>query len=305
MVKRIALRIKADRGMLNRRTGGQRVVFTFSFILFAIYALTLFLPLLWMVLSTFQDPVGFMLNQTLRRPFAFDAKWTFNNYAEVFNQLNTEDGTNFFGMVFNSLWMTITGCVISLFFTTAVAYCMSRYKFPGRDILYTLIIFSMVIPIIGNLGAQFNLITTLGLYDSPLLQVVSSITGFGGMTFLILYGFFKNISWSYAEVVFIDGGNDFTVYFKIMLPQAMPMLGMLFVMGFIGQWGATENIILFFPSYPTLASGMFLIAPSLLRDGRAPIYYAGLLISLIPIITLFMFFAGKIMRNISVGGLKG
>ena len=87
----------------------------------------------------------------------------------------------------------------------------------------------------GTAGATFKLVSDMGIYDTPLFVVVTSLSGFG-VNFLMMYGFFNSISWSYAEAVFIDGGGHFTVFFKIMLPLAfMPMLTIA-IISFIGCW---------------------------------------------------------------------
>lgn len=74
-------------------------------------------------------------------------------------------------------------------------------------------------------GATLKLYSDLALYNTgPLLHIVTHL-GAGGMGFLVMYAFYKNISWEYAEAALIDGANHFTVFFRIMIPMAIPGYG--------------------------------------------------------------------------------
>ena len=209
-------------------------------------------------------------------------------------------------MFFNSLWYAGVGSFLSVFMSSVVAYCLSRFEFRGRNVLYAVAIFSMTIPIVGTMGAQFKLEVDIGIYDSPLHVIVLNLGGLGGMYFLIMHGFFKNISHAYSEAVYIDGGGEFVVFFRMMLPQGMSMMFVLMLMNFIGGWNDYTAPTLYLPSYPTLAAGLFeykSIAPR--GAGGIPVYYAGLIIAMIPAIILFAVFSNRIMSSISIGGLKG
>jgi raffinose/stachyose/melibiose transport system permease protein len=119
----------------------------------------------------------------------------------------------------------------------------------------------------------------------------------------MLYSFFKSVSWEYAEAVFLDGGNDFTVFFKIMIPIAFPMVMTLFITGFIAQWNSYEAVLLYMPSFPTLAVGIYKVSGYF--DNDRPLHYASMIISMIPVTIIFIAFSDVIMKNLSIGGLKG
>ena len=88
-----------------------------------------------------------------------------------------------------------------------------------------------------------------------------------------------------------------------MLPQALPVMLTYFITGAIGAWNEYESIILYMPDWPTLAVGLFEFQETARDD--MPAYYAGLVISMIPTIAIFAIFSDKIMRSVSIGGLKG
>ena len=161
----------------------------------------------------------------------------------------------------------------------------------------------MTIPVVGTLPASFRLSAALRIYDTPLQPIVTCAGGFG-FNFLIMYAFFKNMPWSYAEAVFMDGGNDFIAFFKVMLPMAVGPIVTLSIIASISCWNDYTSIILFMPSYQTVASGLYYVQLTMF-DKYPTIYYAALFISMIPVIVVFAIFSEQIMKNMSVGGLKG
>ncbi len=286
-------------------TGGvtsQKVVFSVVFVLFAIYALSMIIPFCILILYSLENNIAYEIN--LGQPFRFPDKLVFDNYIYAFSELEYR-GTGFFGMVFNSLWYTAIATVGPLAANTCVGYAVSKYKFKLRNVYYGVLIFCMTVPIIGTTGATMKLYTDLGLYNTgPLLQIMTHL-GAGGIGFLVIYAFFKNISWEYAEAALIDGAGHFTVFFRIMVPMAIPAMGALALINGIGAWNAYQDVLLYNPDWPTLASGLYGLSRTLPRLGNTPAYYAALVISLIPILVIFCLFSDKIMKNFSVGGLKG
>lgn len=286
-------------------TGGitsQKVVFSVVFVLFAIYALSMIIPFCVLILYSLENNIAYEIN--LGQPFRFPDKLVFDNYIYAFSELEYR-GTGFFGMVFNSVWYTAIATVGPLLANTCVGYAVSKYRFKLRNVYYGVLIFCMTVPIIGTTGATMQLYSDLRLYNTgPLLQLFTHL-GAGGIGFLVIYAFFKNISWEYAEAALIDGAGHFTVFFRIMVPMAIPAMGALALINGIAAWNAYQDVLLYNPDWPTLASGLYGLSRTLPRLGNTPAYYAALVISLIPILIIFCLFSDKIMKNFSVGGLKG
>lgn len=282
----------------------KRIVYAVVFVLFSLYALSMILSFVVLVTYSLEDKVIYRVNMAQGNGFKFPAKPHFENYLFALKEMNF-NGTNFFGMLGNSLWYTALAIVGPLFMNTCVGYAVSKYKFKARNIYYGVIIFSMTIPIIGTTGATMKLFSDLRLYNTgPLLQFVTHL-GAGGVNFMVMYAFFKNISWEYAEAAFIDGAGHFTVLFKIMVPMAVPAMGALALLSGIGAWNSYMDVLLYNPKWPTIASGLYGLSRTLPRLGNTPGYYAALVIALIPILVIFCIFSDKIMKNFSVGGLKG
>ena len=119
------------------------------------------------------------------------------------------------------------------------------------------------------------------------------------------YSFFKTLSWTYAEAAFIDGASHLRVFLRVMLPMSLPVMGSLFLVATIGAWNNYMEPILFLQSYPTLTSGLYIFQLETSRNVDYPVLFAGLIVSVVPVILMFVFFQNTIMESMSVGGIKG
>ena len=285
-----------EKSILNHRTARERIIFALVLVLMIVYALSLITPFLWVFMSSLKDSLEYSSGNA----FALPEKWLFSNYADAMDLLTLDDGTSFLGMIFNSVWYTAVATGLSVFMSSVTGYCMAKYTFKARNVIYAIAIFCMTIPIVGNMASYYKLIYELNIYDTPIYVVVTHL-GAWGFNFLVMYATFKNISWSYAEAVFIDGGNHFTVFFRIMLPLAMPMITTLFILSAIAGWNDYTTPMLYFPSFPNVAMGLYMVSQTLTR-GDMSTYYAALVITTVPVVALFAGFSDKIMKNYSIGG---
>lgn len=287
------------KGNGNKLTKGEKVAHAVFFVIFLIEALSLLSIFVWMGINSLKEWNEYEIDST----FTFPKKAMWSNYVQAFRDLNDAD-TSFFGLIFNSVWYTVAYSVLGALVPAFTGYILSKYDFKLRSLIFTTAITSMMVPIVGNTASNLKLIGELQLYNSPLYVFITGLGGFGG-TFLVYYGFFKNVSWSYAEAVQIDGGGDYTILFRIMLPQAAPIILTYIITGAIAGWNDYETMILYTPKLPTLASGLYSFQANNMRSLNYPVYIAGLLISMVPSVALFAAFANKIMTSISLGGLKG
>ena len=263
--------------------------------------------ILWGLGVSIADENWYLDNPSSFIPFKID----FSNYQKAMEKFVFEsyiDGelvtTNYFTLILNSFWfsfgMTATKMISTVFF----AYAVARLEFPGRKFLYAFVVLQMMIPVYGQTAANYQLLDSLKLLDSPLFLIGQ---GAGhGMYFLIIYAYFRNLPAGYAEAAQIDGAGPFTVFFRVMLPQARPIIVSLSVMQFISAWNSYDVPLLYLPSYPTLSTALYLYKDNMFQLGLStPTYFAGMLISIIPVAVLFLIFNKQIMNNISVGGMKG
>ena len=282
-----------------KRTGGEKVLYTFMFIFLCIYSASFLFGYITMLLNSFKDPWDYALGDTFGFP---KGKWLFSNYLAVFKTLHV-NGTGFTGMIFNSLWQDLTPTIMSLASTVMASYAYSRYEFPGRKAVYFVAIVLLTLSFPGSMHSSYKLHATLGLINTPLFYI-NSTAGFGA-SFIVMCGFWRSVDWAYAEAAYIDGANEGQVFTRIMVPQALPLVGIFFLLSFVNMWGSATECMLYMPKFPNIAYGMYEYQFRMQRNMNYPVYFAGLIITAIPSLILFISFQDLIMQGRNIGGLKG
>jgi multiple sugar transport system permease protein len=225
---------------------------------------------------------------------------TLNNYVEAWSK-------NHFSQYFvNSIFISITTMVISLFLSSLTAYGFARFPFPGKELLFRIFLFSMFVPAILNIIPQFTIIKSLGLVDTYTGLILLYIgTGIVGSTFF-LRGFFERIPVELEESIVIDGGSKWTIYHKIYIPLSLPAIGTLGIFAFSGTW---DEFIVALTLIKTESNRTLPIALQLFRGQYATYYglfFAASMMALIPIIAIFILFQKQFVNpNVSEGSVKG
>lgn len=276
-------------------TVGQSIVRAITFVIFFVVALSYIYLILWCVYSGMRNNIDFAEN-----PFGF-SKIQIHNYVEVFSEIES-NGTSFFGMILNSIYFSFLGPFLCIFVTSRMAYATAKYKFFGAGAIYVLVLVVITLPIYGSQSAMYRLLYQLGWLNSRLM-LLTSLNGFS-IYFLYFYGFFRTVSWDYAEAAQIDGADPWQIYYKVMLPQAMPMFGALFLMLWIADWNSYGTALIYLPNMPTLAVGIYQFETLARYSNRMDLLYAACAISMLPPLILFAFCNKTLMSNVSIGGIK-
>lgn len=285
------------------RTRQEKIILWVVFPVLFLWSLTLIYPFVWAFLNSFKTIDGYQISS-----FAFPDTWRFSNWARAFKelQLRRSDGTyvHLWGMIFNSLWYTLGGALLSTVSAAMLAYAVAKYRFRFCKFLYSLSVVVMMLPVVSSMATEYKYFHLWGITNSP-VYLVTALGSIGTSTFLILYAAFKSIPWTYAESVFVDGGGNWTVFLRIMLPQAMPMLTAMFILGCVGRWNDYMSPYLYLGDLPTLAVALYYLENAGKTKYDKPLFFSSVLISVIPIFVVFVAFSNKIMNNVSLGGLKG
>lgn len=268
-----------------------------AFIIFTVYSVTLVFPLLWLLLNSFKQANDFSMNL-----WGLPSTWKFSNYVNVFSLTISKKSIVY--MFLNSLFVATVGTLLSVFSSVLGSYVISKYRFIGRNAIYMIAVTVMLVPTIGATSATYGLLQKLGLYDNY-FGIFFLYSGGFGFSFILLHGFFKNVSWSYAEAAFIDGCGDFGAFIRIMIPQAMPAVTSLLVLQWIGLWNDYFTVYMYMPDNPTLAVGLQSITNQLEYNADYPMLFSAMIVSVVPVILLFCAFQKTIMENTIAGGLKG
>ena len=298
------------RNKLVKKTIGERIVNTITFILFTLYAAAFLYLIFYLAFcSLFLDDYFYdvMINNSYGETVKFS--FSIENYIKALSiSASDTKGNNIFlpQMFFNSLWFCFIGVFGGVMMSTFTGYVIAKYEFKGRNLIYSIVIFCMTIPIIGTTSAMLKLVNSdfLPIYNTPFYVILTSLGGFG-FSFMVMHAFFKNVSWNYVEAVLIDGGGHYTAFFRVMLPQAHSSIVTLIILSLIGSWNDYSTPMMFLPDYPTVASGIYNFQVTNQRADDMPTLFAGLVLSFVPVLILFAIFSDRIMKNFSIGGLKG
>ena len=286
-----------------KRSKFERVLFSVVFVILAIHSIFILYHFYFALqLATKLDSPEFSLHFVGNKLASWSENLNFENFSTALSVLKV-NGNTYLMLVFNSVWYSVGSMILSLFFTSCTTYVVCKYKFFGRNFLYSMVIFTMMLPIVGAMPATYRFYKTINIVNSPAI-LLTALGGFSG-NFLILYSFYKGISWEYAEAAFIDGANNTKVYFSIMLPMALPAISVLFVTGFISHWNEYMAISIYMPQMPTLAYGLYVYESNMKYLGNQPVYFAGVLLAVIPCLVLFCIFQNTIMQTVHLGGIKG
>ena len=145
---------------------------------------------------------------------------------------------------------------------------------------------------------------TLNLYDTWGWMCVNSI-GFVGSNFIIFYAFLRTIASEMREAAVIDGAGNWTIMLRIIFPLSLNMFAILFVTSFITHWNDYMTMIVWLPSKPSLAYGMYRFQYLTGKDLTwPPIQVAGCVILMLPVLTLFIVLKAKILGGVTIGTLK-
>lgn len=291
---------RKKRDVLNRRrTVPEHIFFITAFVILAVWSVAVLYMFFWAMMNAFKSNIDY-LREPLALPELANLQWV--NFKLAIDKLKFNN-IGFWGMLMNSIWLVVGTAFVSSLSVCITGYIFAQYDFKGKELLFKIVLFIMIIPIYGALPATYKLIYDLHLNDSPLYL----ITQFGGFSanMMITYGFFKGVPRDYREAVYVDGGSDWQAFCTIGLPMGKNILIAYFLLNFIAGWNDYNTPLLYFNEMPTLALGLYAFQQEIQYAANYPAYFAGALIAMLPILIIFIFFSDKLMGQMYSGGLKG
>ena len=280
-------------------------------VLLSLYLLSMLLLMLWNLMTTLKSTYEY---EFLENRLGFPQDPTLENYitalkyfyVKVFDE---QTGVYYYYNIWlqfgNSLLYSV-GCAITQTLTPClVAYIVARYRYKFLNIYYMIVIITMSLPIIGALPSEIMISKILRLYDNFWGQWIMK-AHFLGMYFLVFHAQFKMIPYEYTEAAKIDGASNFRTMTMIIMPLAWSTISTVLLLSFVGFWNDYQAPMLYLPSYPVAAYGIFLFQDSQEQLlSYTPTKLAGITLLAIPIVIVFLVFQNKLMTNLSIGGLKG
>jgi multiple sugar transport system permease protein len=254
------------------------------------------IPLVWMLTTSFKtNPDATRLPLTLLpRDFATDG------YREIMRPGGEYPVYRWF---FNSLIAASLHAALVIAVTASAAYALARMEFPGKRILFAIIILTLFIPGFIFLVPNYLIVASLGWLDTYWAIVVPGAAGAFGVFFL--RQFFLTVPKELEEAAVIDGANRFQIFLRIMLPLSKPALATLVVLSFLANWNdfLWPIFVLFSPERLTLPPGLAQLQGA--YNFNYPVLMAGAVVASVPVLILFFIAQRYIIEGVSRSGLKG
>ena len=278
-------------GQVDRQGWGRTIL---MYGLLSAIALVMLLPLLWLVSTAFK---GATENLFQFPPQFLPQSPTVNNFIKVWQ-------TNPFGRYFfNSTLIAVVTVVLNLIFCSLAAYPLARLTFKGREILFSLIVSTILIPFQIVMIPLYILTVQLGLTNTYIGAIFPSIASAFGI--FLMRQAFQTVPKELEEAARIDGCTELGIWWHIMIPSVRPALVTLAIFVFIGSWSdfLWPLLVLDRPEYYTLPLGVARLAGSFSLDWR--LIAAGSVISIVPVILFFVAAQRYIVPSETGSGVKG
>ncbi|WP_204153914.1 carbohydrate ABC transporter permease [Leptolyngbya sp. CCY15150] len=268
--------------------------YTWTYVVLGAIALAMLLPLLWLVSTAFKSPTEDIFQFP---PQFIPQEFTLQNFVTVWN-------SNPFGQYLkNSVIVAVLTVTLNLLFCSLAAYPLARLDFPGRDATFAAIVATILIPFQIVMIPLYILTVQLGLRNTYLGLIFPAIASAFGI--FLLRQAFLGVPKELEEAARVDGCSDLGIWWHIMLPAVRPALVTLAIFVFIGSWSdfLWPLIILDRPEYYTLPLGVAKLAGAFSLDWR--LIAAGSVISIAPILALFVIMQRYIVPTDAGSGVKG
>jgi multiple sugar transport system permease protein len=252
--------------------------------------------------------------KTENQLFAYPIEWVpdpfvWGNYTEAFVQLSRiAPGLTFWRILANTLFITILAMTGEMIAVSLVAYGFARFRFPGRNVLFILMLSTMMLPSIITLIPTFLIWRSLELINTYDPLVLASWLGGGAWAVFLLRQFFLTIPKEIEEAAVIDGANTFQIYYQIMLPLIKPALLALGVLIFRGNWNNFRGPLIYLNTtvmFPLVVALKF-FQESISKE--APKWHYMMAMSTVmalPILVLYFAAQRYFIEGLTMGAVKG
>ena len=252
------------------------------------------LPFIWMLSTSFklpQDVFGFP-------PILISERSTLINYVFLFQEKKLPL------IVWNTFFVATSGTLLSLFFCSLGGYGFAKYRFPGKNALFSFLLATMVIPAAVTMVPSFVIMRNFGWYNTFLPLIIPGAANAFGIFFMRQY--ISSINDELLDAARIDGANEFGIYGRIIVPIIMPGLTSLGLIFFMSSWNNYLGPLIWLktPDKFTLPLAIFQFGGAVgLTNYNGQMAMS--VISIIPLLIIFLAFQRRFVEGITAGAVKG
>ncbi|WP_217947886.1 sugar ABC transporter permease [Faecalibaculum rodentium] len=278
----------------------KRVSDALVYVCLSVLAIVWVFPIVWVVLYSFSAQKGSYISTILPKA------WTISNYTKLFTDTSI---LNFPRMFTNTLIIAICSCLLSVFFTISVAYCMSRLRFKLRKPFMNIAMILGLFPGFMAMVAVYFILQSFGLTEGSMIKVALILvySAGAGVKFYVAKGFFDTMPKALDEAAEIDGCTKWQIFTKITMPLSKPIIISTTLQAFMAPWIDfifAKVICRANASEYTVAIGMWqMLDKTYINDWYMRFLAAAVLIS-IPIAIIFIYMQ-KFYADGMGGAVKG
>ena len=292
----------------TRYSGQDKILLTIGYILLGLFVVAIIVPMIYIIVASFMDPITLQ-----NKGITFDlSKWTTTAYERVMS--NSQIWIGFKNAVIYSVVFTVVSVVVTLL----AAYPLSRADFKGRGFFN--IVFMITMFFGGGLIPTYLVVSNLGLVDSMWAVILPGAFSVWNMT--IARTCYRGIPKELREAADVDGANELTFFFKILLPVCTPVIAVLALWQFVGMWNSYFDAMIYIndsarqPLQLVLRSILIQNQPEsgMISDMQSTaaraqlaelLKYATIIISSLPLLVMYPFFQKYFDSGIMAGAVKG
>jgi multiple sugar transport system permease protein len=253
-------------------------------------------PLLWLAITSFKT-----IGESQQQP---PTLYPHEPTGRAYDVIATAGGQNpVLRWALNSLLAATFHSVLTVAVASMAGYALARMEFRFKKTIFAVILSTLFVPGFVFLMPNYLLMDKLGWLDTIFALVVPSAAGAFGVFFM--RQFFLAIPRELEEVAMIDGANTWTVFTRIVLPNAKPALATLTVLSFLSNWNdfLWPVYVLFSPERLTLPAGLKLLQGAYTTD--YPVIMAGATVAAVPVLLLYVFVQRYVIEGVARSGIKG
>ncbi|RPF51087.1 carbohydrate ABC transporter permease [Aquisalibacillus elongatus] len=279
-----------------KRTFGERLVRSGIRLPLILWSLAVLYPIFWMFLGSFKSNAEIYAN-----PWGIPEQFNFSNFVTAWTEYNLDTS------IFNSFVVTALGAVLCLVLAVPTAYALERIRFKGSQMLFTLYISAMMIPMVLGWIPLFFLLAQFNMLDSIIgLSVVYAMSQLP-FTIFVLTSFMGTIPKSLEESASVDGMSPYGILWKIVTPLTMSGIITVTIMNAIQFWNEYFMALIFLQSSEnyTLALAIDFISNEAQYTNAWGVLFASLVFAILPVIILYSIFQRRITKGMTEGAIKG
>ncbi|HHT73278.1 MAG TPA: carbohydrate ABC transporter permease [Firmicutes bacterium] len=268
------------------------------YLLLCLVGLSTVFPFLWMVSTSFKtmNEVFSIRPNFIPRNLLTDKMW--DNYQTILVK------HNFLRYVQNSLFVATTAAFGQLVACSLSGFAFARMKFAGKEILFGMLLATLMIPVEVTIIPEYLIMLKLGWYNTFLPLIVPSMLVGSFGTFLFR-SFFENIPTTLEDAAFIDGVNSWQMFYKIFLPNAKPAIASLFIIAFMNNWNDLLRPVIYLDSEHLWTATMGLMQFKGNYGTQWHLLLTGSVISVIPLIAVYIAMQRYFVEGMLGSGMKG